>query len=73
MKSEKRKFVVSGYVEVAYYTEIEASSPEEAIRIVKERNSDGLINWEGGTWESHIKDLRVYEEKKIVGRGILET
>ena len=63
-RTEKKKYIVSGFVEVVYFTEILATSESDAIKRVQEREKEGLNIWNGGTWESPVQNLVAEEDSK---------
>ena len=63
-RTEEKKYIVSGFVEVVYFTEILATFESDAIKRVQEREKEGLDIWNGGTWESPVQNLVAEEDSK---------
>ena len=68
MISEKKKFVIKGFVEVEVFAEIEAKNLSEAKRIVKKQEEtygkgNGLnFNYEEGNWCSSVTIEEIVEK-----------
>lgn len=58
-----QKFRISGWVEIAVHSEVEASSPEAALRKAKRLQKEGNLNWEEGNWGSGVHQVQVFDEK----------
>lgn len=63
-----RKYKLNGYVTISIYTEVEADSLEEAIRIAKSRDV-GILNY---GWKGRAKDVWVADEYDGLPQKITE-
>jgi hypothetical protein len=67
MPAKKKTFIVKGWVQLAVYAEIEASSLKQAEKIVKEANGNGLpdkFSWEESNWCSSVHTESIEEAKQ---------
>ena len=67
MATQKKKFLVTGWVQVQVYAEIEATNQKAAKKIVKDAHGSGVpdaFNWEESSWCSPVTVDSITEESR---------